>query len=224
VTPRPPPIPRALIFDLDGTLVDSRADIASACNAALTAEGVLPLPDNQILRFVGDGAPALVARALKASVGAARAAELQDRTLEAFQEHYEAHPCARTVLLPGAREVLQTSLPSAVVTNKPRAVAELVLDGLAIRSAFAAVWGGGDGPLKPDPAGIRSVLKAVGVAAAEAWMIGDGPQDVLAGKAAGAFTIAIPGIADEARLREASPDLVVSSLLEVAELVRMRSS
>jgi phosphoglycolate phosphatase len=224
VTPRLPPIPRALIFDLDGTLVDSRADIASACNAALTAEGALPLPDDQILGFVGDGAPALVARALAASVGAARAAELRDRTLAAFQEHYEAHPCARTVLLPGAREVLQTSLPSAVVTNKPRAVAELVLDGLAIRSAFAAVWGGGDGPLKPDPAGVRSVLKAVGVAAAEAWMIGDGPQDVLAGKAAGAFTIAIPGIADEARLRDACPDLMVSSLLEVAELVRMRSS
>lgn len=215
-------MPKALVFDLDGTLVDSRADIAASANAMLRALGRAELPLERIMTMVGDGAKALVARALAASAPEGRPPppELLDAALADFSRRYEEEPATRTTLLPGAREVLAAGLPSAVVTNKPRAITLLVLDALGVRERLSAVWGGDDGPLKPDPAGIRGVLAELGVAPADAWVIGDGPQDVLAGKAAGCFTVAVPGIAARERVLEAEPDLVVTSLFDVVAELR----
>ncbi len=164
--------------------------------------------------MIGDGARTLIVRAL-----GAEDASLVDRTLAAFLEHYAAEPVVHTTLLPGARDALAVGLPNALVTNKPRSVTLLVLERLGIAGAFVAIYAGGDGPLKPAPDGLVACCAQLGVAPADAWMIGDGPQDILAGKAAGCFTVAVPGIAEKERVLAAGPDLVVASLLELVALL-----
>ena len=210
--------PRALVLDLDGTLVDSREDIAAACNAALVTRGLPALSPSVVRPMIGDGARALVVRALEASGRAPGEAEVV-ATLEAYAAHYAANPCARTTVLPGARRLLASGLPAALVTNKLRDVTDLVLDRLALAGAFVAVFGGGDGPLKPSPAGVLSALQRLGVAPGDAWMIGDGPQDVLAGRTAGCTTIAVPGIAAAEELAAATPDHLARDLEEVADVL-----
>jgi phosphoglycolate phosphatase len=175
-----------------------------------------------ILSMIGDGARALVARALGSGEASERAIEqaaLLERTVPLFLKHYMERPVVHTKLLPGVREVLALGLPSAVVTNKPRAISLLVLEQLGIDGSFSAVFAGGDGPLKPSPHGVLQVTQELGARIDHVWMIGDGPQDVLAGRAAGCFTIAVPGIADRERVLAAEPHLVVESLLEVVKLV-----
>ncbi len=211
--------PSALVFDLDGTLVDSREDIANACNAALTSLGHPPLAYEEVLGFVGDGARALVERALARVKGASPSRAEVEEALDVFRARYVAHPCERTKLLPGARRALALGLPVGLVTNKLRDITDLVLAGLGIEGAFGAVCGGGDAPLKPAPDGVLGVLRVLGVAPADAWVVGDGPQDVEAGKRAGCTTVAVPGIAERARVMAAGPDLVVRDLDELCDLL-----
>lgn len=210
-----PKKPAALLLDLDGTLVDSRADIVSACNAALRDHGRTPLARESVLAMVGDGARALVARAF----GLAPDDPATDAALASYERAYRENPCEETVLLPGARELLASGVTCALVTNKPRSIAELVLERLGVRPRFAFVWGGGDGPLKPSPEGARAALAELGVAGPDAWFIGDGPQDVGAGRAAGCFTIAVDGIAEPEALTRAAPDHRVGSLHDVVALL-----
>ena len=146
--------------------------------------------------------------------------QLLERMVASFMRHYTERPVLHTRLLPGAREALALGLPSALVTNKPRTISVLVLERLGIAGSFSAVFAGGDGPLKPSPHGVLEVIRKLGVRIDHAWLIGDGPQDVLAGRAAGCFTVAVPGIADRERVLAAEPHLVVESLLDVARLAR----
>ncbi len=211
--------PEALVFDLDGTLIDSRRDIVEAANAALVEHGRAPLEPSRIHAMVGDGARALVARAFGFSPevraegpkGVSNDDPRLDEAVATFARHYAARPCVHTTLLPGAREVLALGYPCGLVTNKPRTLTLAVLDALGI--SLPAVWGGDDGPLKPDPAGVLAVCEKLGVPAPRAWMIGDGPQDIEAGRAAGCFTVAVRGIADWSRVEAARPDLAVESLV-----------
>ena len=174
--------------------------------------------------MVGDGARALVARAFDADADS----PVVDAALATFRASYLAHPAAMTILLPGVRDILDVAralgLPCAVVTNKPRDVTALVLDALAIGPFFREIWGGGDGPLKPSAAGVLDVIARLGVEARGAWMIGDGPQDIGAGKAAGCFTIGVPGIAERERLVASEPDRICESLVEVAQLLGRATS
>jgi phosphoglycolate phosphatase len=205
--------PRAAVLDLDGTLVDSAPDIAAALNRVLEAEGRAALPLAAVKGFIGDGARALVARAL------GRARSDVDGPLALFQRRYRERPCVETRLMPGALAALDALAGArlALVTNKPRDVTRLVLDGLGLAPRFAAVYAGGDGPLKPDPAAIRAVLG--GVPPAEAWVIGDGPQDVEAGRAAGCFTVGVLGGYADARLAASAPDVLLGSLAELPGLL-----
>lgn len=201
--------PKALLLDLDGTLVDSRDDIATALNASLAAHGIAPLELSRIYSMIGDGARVLVTRAL----AAARSSASVDEVLATFGGLYAEEPCVHTKLFAGAKEVFACGIPCAVITNKPRPITVRLLDrlGLAPKEIWAA-----DGPLKPAPDSVIAVCRALGVAPRETWMIGDGPQDVGAGKAAGAFTVAIlGGIADHDAVRAAKPDLVLGSLQEL---------
>lgn len=207
------------MFDLDGTLVDSARDIAEALNETLRSIGREALALEAILPMIGDGARVLVARAL--GPDAALDARLVERTAAIFQDAYAARPCVHTTLLPGATEALAIDLPRALITNKPRRLTMLILEALGVAKLFDATYAGGDGPLKPAPDGVRSVARTLGVEAslACAWMIGDGPQDVLAGRAAGCLTIAVPGIATHDRVLEAKPHVVVDSLHDVTRLI-----
>lgn len=209
--------PSALLFDLDGTLVDSQRDIADALNCALSGVGRAALSLEAIRPMIGDGLDALVARALGSD---STDDVLVGRTASLFQQAYAERPCVHSKLLPGVADAIAIDLPRALVTNKTRSASMLVLESLGIAQAFGVVYAGGDGPLKPAPDGVLAVARRLGVSAATAWMIGDGPQDVLAGRAAGCFTIAVPGIAERARLLAAGPDLVVESLFDVARVAR----
>ncbi len=214
------PTPLAVIFDLDGTLIDSREDIAAACNHALAAMGRPPLPVETIAAFVGDGARVLVARALDLPP---KSAEV-DRALDAFHLYYEANPTRHTRLMPGALEALDAlgDRPLAICTNKPRATTLAVLDALALTRRFVAIRAGGDGPLKPHPFAVSDVLRSIRVDPSRAWMVGDGEQDVLAGRAAGCVTVGVRGgIQAGDRLEAARPDMLLETLLELVALVRV---
>jgi phosphoglycolate phosphatase len=216
--PRPLRAPRALVFDLDGTLVDSRLDIAAACNHALVASGRRALPEATIAGFVGDGATMLLARAFGEDADSRAVAE----ALPAFHGYYAAHAAVHTRWMRGAVELLEALAPTplALATNKPRQATLALLAALAATSRFGSIYCGGDGPLKPAPEAILRALAPLGVPARDAWVIGDGLQDVGAARASGASCVAVlGGFTEEGRLRAAGADVVVGSLAEVMALV-----
>lgn len=211
----------AIVFDLDGTLIDSRSDIASAANHALALHGFATLSQEVISGFVGDGAHRLLSRA-----AGLEPTEPQVMMLyAAFIEYYAAHPADGTRLCAGAAEALdgRLGLPLALCTNKPRVTTERVLDALRISNAFGAIVAGDDLPRnKPDPAPVLHAARCLGIPVSEVLMVGDGAQDVLAGRAAGARTVGVRGgIQPEERLRNAEPDVLIDSLEELPLLVTL---
>lgn len=174
----------AVLWDLDGTLVDSAGDIAANVNRALRDAGLPELPEARVRGFVGDGARSLVQRCAEAAGG-----RFDPTLLSSFLAHYLAHPAERSrVHPPELRGLLDTfaeeGVPMAVVTNKPLAVSLALLDALALRDHFGVVVGGDSFPeRKPHPRPLREATAALGVE--RAVMVGDGPQDVAAARAAG---------------------------------------
>lgn len=210
---------RAIVFDLDGTLADTREDIAAACNHALHTLGRATASVETIARFVGDGSRTLVARAF----GLPDRDAVVSEAFILFSEYYASHAADHVSWMPGARDALDACahLPLALATNKPRSATLPLLDALGITHRFRAVVAGGDGPLKPDPAGIRAILAKLDVAAEDTWVVGDGPQDIGAGLRAGAWTVAVlGGFAPEESLRAAGPHRIIPSLGGLAALIR----
>jgi 2-phosphoglycolate phosphatase len=212
--------PRGIVFDLDGTLIDSSGDIVAALNHALVATKREALPFSTALTFVGDGARVLCARATNLP---AKHPEV-DRVLQLYLAHYEAHPIAHTKWLPHARAVLDQlgGYALALCTNKPRAITDLVLGRLGVRSLFASVVAGGDVALvKPAPEPVLEVARVLDLDPEELVMVGDGPQDVEAGRGAGARTVGVyGGFASPERLLASRPDELISALSELPALVR----
>jgi phosphoglycolate phosphatase len=209
------PEPRGIVFDLDGTLIDSAGDIAAAVNHALVEKGRKPLPMATIRRFVGDGARSLCARA----VGLPERHPEVDGVLESYLAFYLAHPTDHTRWMPKARAVLDElrRFRLAIATNKPRNTTDVVLARLGVRSLFSAVSAGGDVSfVKPSPDPILHVAKQLGLNPDQMVMVGDGPQDVEAGRRAGCRTIGVKGgfLAPE-RLIAAQPDVILGSLAEL---------
>ena len=175
------------VFDLDGTLVDSRRDLANATNALLVECGAPPLAENRIGRMVGDGAATLVARAFEAA-GVARPADALPR----FLAIYAAHLLDHTRPYPGIVEALaalRSRASLAVLTNKPLASTREILAGLDLARHFdAAAVVGGDGPFprKPDPAGLRHLMARVGADADSTLLVGDSVIDWKTARAASA--------------------------------------
>jgi phosphoglycolate phosphatase len=215
--------PEAVVFDLDGTLIDSRGDIVAAMNHALLECGKRPLPGQVIVRFVGDGARTLCAR----SSGLAEADEEVDTLLERFLAYYVEHPVEFTRWMPGAQEVLDTlaeipGLGLGICTNKPRVTTDAVLSALGVRTRFRAVIAGGDlSEKKPAPGPLLLAGKRMRVEPEAMVMVGDGPQDIECARRAGTRAVAIDnGFSSRQRLMDARPDLVLVSLLELPEVVR----
>jgi phosphoglycolate phosphatase len=162
------------VFDLDGTLVDSRRDLADSANALLRESGSAPLPEDAIGRMVGDGAAVLVARVFEAA-GRERPADALDRFLALYDErllhHTRPYPLMASVLAELGRRARL-----AVLTNKPIEATRRVLAGLDLARFFepgSVVGGDGPFPRKPDPAGLRHLITQASVTAAETTMIGD---------------------------------------------------
>lgn len=181
---------RLVVFDLDGTLVDSAQDLATGVNETLArvAPGRPALPLDVVKTFVGDGAAVLVQRTLR-HVGVDLP---KDQVLEVFLECYSRHLLDTTRLYPGTLETLDllADRTLAVLSNKPGGLSRALLAGLGALSRFALVWGPDDaGGRKPDPGGLRRLLSSLGFDAADAAMVGDSNADVAAGRAAGVRTI-----------------------------------
>jgi phosphoglycolate phosphatase len=178
---------RLIVFDLDGTLVDSRRDLAASANALLLDIGAAPLSEEAIGRMVGDGAAALVARVL-----AAAGRPEPPGALERFLEIYDTRLLESTRAYPGTSDMLAALRAKAalgVLTNKPLGATRRILDGLDLARFFpAAQVRGGDGPLprKPDPAGLLQMAADAGAAVAETLLVGDSLVDWRTARAAGA--------------------------------------
>ncbi len=177
-----------IAFDLDGTLVDSRRDLADSVNALVGELGCDPLSEGLIGTMVGDGARQLVERAL----AAAGVPHPPANALERFLDHYDRRLLVHTKPYDGIVEMLGAlearGIRRAVLTNKPQSAAERVLDGLALRRWFDAgvVGAEGDYPRKPHPAGLLALAARAGVPIEAALLVGDGGQDVETARHAGA--------------------------------------
>jgi len=215
---------RLVIFDLDGTLVDSRLDLVHSVNAALRHIERPELPDDVIASYVGDGAPILIQRAL--------AAEAQDealvrRGLEFFLSYYRAHKLDHTKIYPGVIEALAaiqdsangTPRKMAVLTNKPVNPSRAIVQELGLGKFFSQVYGGNSfATKKPEPEGARVLLEESGALPQQAVMVGDSHVDIRTGLNAGMYTVGVTyGFAPHTL--EAEPvDVQVDTPEELAEV------
>jgi phosphoglycolate phosphatase len=211
----------ALLFDLDGTLVDSVPDLAAAVNTLLAEHGLAPLAELEIAGMVGDGAAALMARALQAR-GSGIAL---DPAVERYMAVYEANATSLTRLYPGVAEGLgelaRAGIGLAVCTNKPEQATRAVLNGLGLARFFPVVLGGDSlAARKPDPAPLLAALDRLGAVPGDSAMIGDHRNDVLAARAAGASVVFARYGYGLATLRELAPDAMIESFAELPHALR----
>jgi phosphoglycolate phosphatase len=181
---------RALIFDQDGTLIDSQRDLIHSVNAMLLEMGREILHEETISGYIGHGAPVLVGRAL----GGDAPKEERERALQFFLAHYEEHKLDSTCAYPCVREALEqlARFPMAVLTNKPVRVSVRILEGLGLAQYFRTVYGGNSFETKkPDPHGAHTILREFGSAPSEAILVGDSEVDVQTARNAGTLAAAV---------------------------------
>ena len=205
---------RLLIFDLDGTLIDSRLDLVYSVNATLEHLGRAPLAHEVIESYVGNGVAALVHRAL----GPGAFEEQVKHAQEFFLDYYRAHMLDNTVLYPGVREALEAlgGRSMAVLTNKPVRFSEEILKGLDAARYFRFVYGGNSFSCKkPDPVGVQTLLRDLGTSVNEAMMIGDSAVDVRTARNAGIWSCGVSyGLGLES-MRADPPDLMLDTLADL---------
>lgn len=213
---------RLLIFDLDGTLIDSKLDLALSVNATLRHLGRRPLEEETIFSYVGQGAPTLIRRV----VGEEASPEEVARGLEFFLAHYREHKLDHTRLYPGTRETLQRlanghGVPPralAVLTNKPERVSREILTGLGVAEMFRFIYGGNTFETKkPDPLGLRTLLENTGVPPRATMIVGDSDVDIQTGVNAGVWTCGVTYGFGSLQLDVNPPDLLIDSLPELPE-------
>ncbi len=207
-----------LIFDLDGTLIDSREDLANAVNATRLRMGLPPLDLDRIASYVGDGAPVLMRRAL----GPEFSDEDIRRALEFFLNYYGEHKLDCTRPYPGVTEALErfarTGLKMAVLTNKPVRISRAIVEGLDLARYFFAVYGGNSFPeKKPHPIGVETLCREAGVGPEETMLVGDSAVDVRTARNAGVRVCGVTYGFQPETLAAEPPDLLVDSLVELAD-------
>ena len=215
---------RLLVFDLDGTLIDSRLDLIHSINAMLHYIGRPPLAGELIASYVGDGAPALVQRAL----GNTGDEALQRTALEYFLGYYRIHKLDHTTVYAGIPETLADLADSsnggrrvmAVLSNKPVNPSRDIVRALGLADFFIQIYGGNSFTTKkPDPLGVQTILHETGIPAAEALMIGDSSIDVLTGQNAGLWTCGVTYGFSPHSLNEVPPDVLIDCPRELGEML-----
>jgi phosphoglycolate phosphatase len=218
---------RLLVFDLDGTLIDSRLDLIHSVNAALRHIGRPELDGDVIASYVGDGAPVLMRRAL----GDIEDESLPVAALEYFLSYYRQHKLDHTTVYKGIPEILSSlaesstglggnGLQMAVLSNKPVNPSRDILRTLGLNEFFVKIYGGNSfATKKPDSLGVNTLLQETGVSAKEALMIGDSSVDVLTGRNAGLWTCGVTyGFAPHS-LTEVPPDVLLENPKDLGELL-----
>lgn len=217
-------LPRCVLFDLDGTLVDSALDLTAAVDNMLQALGREPAGEARVRQWVGNGAAVLVMRALSGEMYPSESAvepELFQAAFEVFLSAYTQSNGRYSRLYPGVESLLahlqQAGVTQAVVTNKPMAFTTPLLKALKIDHYFAQVVGGDSLPAKkPDPLPLLTVLESVGCLPEQALMLGDSRNDVEAARAAGCPVVCVSyGYNHGEPVSRCSPDRVVDSLAEL---------
>jgi phosphoglycolate phosphatase len=209
-----------LIFDLDGTLIDSKRDLAQSVNAARGHLGLEPLDLSVIATYVGRGAPVLIRKALGPQATESEVAQ----ALEFFLEHYREHALDTTHLYPGVSESLErlhgAGILLAVLTNKPVAISRIILEELCISRFFFQIYGGNSfAAKKPDPVGIQKLMNEANVGRDRTVMVGDSAVDVQTARNSGVWACGVTfGFALEG-FDSTPPDLLVGNMEELADWV-----
>lgn len=207
-----------IIFDLDGTLINSLKDIAISLNFALEKLGLERLDEEKVRGYIGSGIKKLMEDVL-GSDDDSRVPQM----ISYFREHHEKHLLDNTVLYPGVREILEffSSKKKAVISNKNKEFSVAVLRGLGAEHYFDVVLGPEDtSQRKPSPEPILRVLSCLNVSMFQALMVGDNPIDVEAGKAAGVLTCGVTyGFCKKEDVERANPDFVINDILKLKSLI-----
>ncbi|MFZ0301977.1 MAG: HAD-IA family hydrolase [Terracidiphilus sp.] len=228
---RPVPVERLklLVFDLDGTLIDSAQDLCNSVNAALEQFHLHPLPDRAIAGFVGNGAPMLMRRSLALAGNTTPEdvnAELLEKSYQFFLQYYREHKLDFTYAYEGVLEALHALFElhedpanvkrkMAVLTNKPVRPARGICEGLGLADYFVHIYGGDSFTAKkPDPMGLRSLMDEVGASPEETAMIGDSKVDMQTARNAGAWAIGCAFGFGPQNLLEIPPDILVDRALD----------
>jgi len=217
---------KLVIFDLDGTLIDSRLDLVHSVNAALRHIGRPELPDDVIASYVGDGAPILIQRALG---GEAVDESVVRKGLEFFLSYYREHKLDHTKVYHGIPEALVAIQKAgngrprkmAVLSNKPVNPSRAIVEALGLGAYFSQVYGGNSfATKKPEPEGARKLLQENGVLPEETAIVGDSHVDIETGRNAGLWTVGVSyGFAPHT-LKDAMPDLSIDTAGELVEVFR----
>jgi len=222
--PHYPPL-RAVMFDLDGTLVDSAPDLARAANLMLSALGIPERDPALIATYIGKGIARLVERSLAGEIDGAADAALMARALPLFERFYEEESGRRSSVYPGVTEGLEmlarNGIPLACVTNKPERHTHALLSAMGLAGFFAVVVGGDTlEAKKPDPRPFLHACERLGVAAADALVVGDSGNDVAGARAAGCPVICVPyGYNEGTPVEALGSDAIVPTLVEAARIV-----
>lgn len=215
---------RCLLFDLDGTLVDSRADIANSVNLTLTEMGRTVLPAETVHNFIGEGVRLLLERALRATQVNDPLANEIEIAWEIYQRVYRAHMLDQTRLYPGVAEALEDlrAWPKAVVTNKPYEFTADLLEGIGLLKHFDVVLGGNSLPeRKPSPLMLLEAARRCEAVPAECLMIGDSWVDIEAGRSAGMQTVGyVGGFRGRTELEAAGANYLIEGFDELSEIVK----
>jgi phosphoglycolate phosphatase len=230
------PIPaaqlRLLVFDLDGTLIDSAQDLCNSVNASLEEYGLNPLPDPAIAGFVGNGAPLLMRRSLAMASHSTVdqvSEDLFNKAYAFFLQYYREHKLDFTYAYDGVLDALKAlhelhdapggaARTMAVLTNKPVRPARGICEGLGLADFFLHIYGGDSFPVKkPDPFGLRSLMEETGARPEETVMIGDSKVDVETARNAGAWSLGCTFGFGRYTLDDRPPDVLVDSASEWAQ-------
>ncbi|HEU5403743.1 MAG TPA: HAD-IA family hydrolase [Terriglobales bacterium] len=216
---------RLLIFDLDGTLVDSELDIANSVNALLRSLGRPELPVHVIATYIGDGAPMLIRRALNDPDDGRLFAD----SLDFFVRYYREHKLDNTHVYAGMKEALETirdagDIKMAVLSNKPVKPSQGIVEGLGLSSYFFEVFGGNSfSTKKPDPEGARKIMEQAGVLPEQTVMVGDSHNDTLTARNAGMWSVGCMYGLSPHSLETAPPDVYIDAPQELVEALGIQA-
>ncbi len=211
---------KLVVFDLDGTLIDSATDLVVAVNVTRRAFGLEELPAATVASYVGNGAPVLIRRAMGEGCTDEQLAE----ALDVFIRYYHDHALDYTVLYPGVRGAIRqlraAGVQCAVLTNKPIRISESIVEGLGLKGSFLQVYGGNSfATKKPDPEGLLALMAEAGCTPGETLMVGDSWVDIETARNAKCGSCGVTFGLQPETLNDPRPDYVIDAMAELVPIV-----